>query len=97
MFFYEKEKNGFVELVLFINQRYNAGDVFDLKFELIYEDITIVATYDTMFETDNGLYDEEGYEEYNAIVFLNLETNELFEVNYLNLPNTIMCGETKVI
>ena len=51
-----------------------------------------------MYESDNGLEDdEEGYEEYNAIAFLNIETNELFEINYLNLPKTIVCGDVEVL
>ena len=51
-----------------------------------------------MYETDNGLEeDEAGYEEYHAIGFLNLETNELFELNYNNMPTSIMCGDEKVL
>lgn len=50
-----------------------------------------------MYETDNGLYDEEGYEEYNAIAFLNIDTNELFEVNYTNLPRSFFCESIKII
>ena len=51
-----------------------------------------------MYETDNGLEDDEdGYEEYNAIAFLNTSTNELFEINYLNLPKTIICDDIKIL
>lgn len=51
-----------------------------------------------MYETDNGLEDDEdGYEEYNDIAFLNVKTDELFEINYLNLPNSIVCGDVKIL
>ena len=51
-----------------------------------------------MYESDNGLEDEEeGYEEYNAIAFLNIATDELFEINYLNLPKSIVCGDIEVL
>ncbi len=98
MIVFDKEKNGFSTLLHFINEKYDTGVVFDLEFKLIYDHETIMAKYDTMYETDNGLEDdEEGYEEYNAIVFCNLETNELFEVTYLNLPKTVICDSVKVL
>ena len=98
MILYDKENNGFLTLLRFISEKYDANVVFDLEFTLIYDDKTISAKYDTMYETDNGLEeDEEGYEEYNAIAFLNLETGELFEVNYLNLPKSIMCKDFKIL
>ncbi len=51
-----------------------------------------------MYETDNGLEDDEdGYEEYNAVAFLNIQTEELFEINYLNLPKSIICEEVKIL
>ena len=95
---YEKENNGFTKLLHFINEKYDANIVFDLEFKFIYETETITAKYDTMYESDNGLEDdEEGYEEYNAIAFLNIETDELFEINYLNLPKSIICGDVEVL
>lgn len=98
MIIYDKENNGFSTLLRFINKKYDENAVFDLEFKLIYDNETITAKYDTMYETDNGLEDyEDGYEEYNAIAFLNLETNELFEVNYLNLPNSIICNDVKIL
>lgn len=97
MIIYEKENNGFSSLLNFINKKYDEKKIFDLKFNLIYDNCEIIAKYDTMYETDNGLYDEEGYEEYNAIAFLNIDTNELFEVNYTNLPHSIICENIKII
>lgn len=45
------------------------------------------AYYDTDFESDNGLEeDEEGYEEYQSIVFRRVSDNSLFEVNYHMIP-----------
>lgn len=94
----KKENNGFTKLLRFINEKYDENIVFDLEFKFIYETKTITAKYDTMYETDNGLEDdEEGYEEYNAIAFLNVATDELFEINYLNLPKSIVCGDIKVL
>lgn len=45
-------------------------------------DSKIIAEFDCMYESGNGLKgDEAGYDEYHAIGFINLDTNELFEVN----------------
>lgn len=45
------------------------------------------AYYDTDFESDNGLEeDQEGYEEYQSIVFRKVSDNSLFEVNYHLIP-----------
>ena len=96
MIAYEKENNGFSSLLNFINKKYDEKIVFDLTFNLIYDTYEIIPKYDTMYETDNGLYDEDGFEEYNAIAFLNISTNELFEVNYLNLPHSVTCANIKI-
>ena len=92
MGFYEKENNGFSEVYRYISKHSNKTYLF------IYDSKSITATFDCMYETDNGLEeDEAGYEEYHAIGFLNLETNELFELNYNNMPTSIMCGDEKVL
>lgn len=91
MGFYEKENNEFKKLHSFISN--HRGE----EYTLIYTNKTICATFDCMYESDNGLGENEaGYDEYNAIAFLNLDTHELFEVNYSNLPLSVQCGEIKV-
>lgn len=51
------------------------------------------AYYDTDFESDNGLEeDEEGYEEYQSIVFRKVSDNSLFEVNYHLIPVKVEYG-----
>ena len=93
---YDKENNGFVSLLRFVEEKCMQKTIFDLTFSFIYDSETILAKYDTMYETDNGLYDSDDYEEYNAIAFMNLETNTLFEINYLNLPRSIICGDITI-
>ena len=92
MGFYEKENNGFSEFYRYVLKHNNETYVF------VYGEKSITATFDCMYESDNGLEDnEDGYDEYHAISFLDLETKELFEVNYSNLPTSIMCGENKIL
>ncbi len=92
MGFYEKEHNGFSKLYCYVLKHKSE------TYTLIYDNNTIIATFDCMYESDNGLENnEEGYDEYHAICFLNVDTNELFEINYNNLPTSIMCGENRII
>lgn len=92
MGFYEKENNGFSELYRYVLSHSNETYVF------VYEDKQITATFDCMYESDNGLDDDEdGYDEYHAIGFLNTDTNELFEVNYSNMPISITCGGNRIL
>lgn len=92
MGFYEKELNGFSELYCYVLK--HSTEIYTF----IYGNDTITATFDCMYESDNGLEDnEDGYDEYHAISFLNSETKELFEINYSNLPTSIMCGDNKII
>ena len=52
----------------------------------------IEAYYDTDFETDNGLeVNEDGYEEYQAIIFRRLTDQTLFEVNCHEIPTAVIC------
>ena len=55
------------------------------------------AYYDTDFESDNGLdEDEDGYEEYQSIVFRRVSDNTLFEVNYHIIPIRVECDGEEV-
>lgn len=92
MGFYEKEHNGFSELY-----RHVLGHR-DKTYTFMYNNSKIIASFDCMYESDNGLEeDEDGYDEYHAIGFVNLETGELFEVNYNNMPLSVMCGSDKIV
>lgn len=92
MGFYEKENNGFSELYRYVSKHSNKTYVF------IYDNKSITATFDCMYESDNGLDEDEAeYEEYHAIGFINLDTRELFEINYSNMPTSIMCGDEIVL
>ena len=56
----------------------------------------VIAVYDTDYESDNGLdEDEEGYEEYQCIAFKRVDNGELFEVDYHRIPVRVICdGES---
>lgn len=59
---------------------------------------SLFATFDTAYETDNGLEpDEDGYEEYNAMAFCEESTKELFEISYHNLPAEVWDGKKRII
>lgn len=92
MGFYEKENNGFSALYRYVLKHSKESYVFT------YGEKNIIATFDCMYESDNGLEDDEdGYDEYHAIGFLDINTGELFEVNYSNLPTSIVCGKDKIL
>ena len=58
----------------------------------------ILAYYDTDYESDNGLdEDEKGFEEFQCIVFKKVSDGTLFEVNYHNLPEQITSGGKNII
>ena len=98
MFFYEKENNGLAELISFLLKAWSAGTVYDFIFKFVYDDKVIEAKYDTMFESDNGEeLDSPEYDEYNAIAFENLETHELFEINYTNLTKELYYDGKRII
>jgi hypothetical protein len=47
----------------------------------------IEAVYDTDYESDNGMdEDEDGYEEFQCILFRRISDGSLFEVNYHKIP-----------
>ena len=52
-----------------------------------------LAVNDGAYETDYGLdIDEEGYEEYNAILLQRLDNKEYVELTYLHFPLCIICN-----
>jgi len=67
-------------------------------YKLIYKDTSFLAYYDTEYDSDNGLEeDDPQYEEYYCVLFKKVNDGTLFEVNYHNIPTTVMCGDTHVI
>lgn len=73
--------------MIYINALYKKHQNMTSLFRFVYAHKVIEARYDTMFETDNGEeLDSPDYDEYNAILFENLKTHKLFEINYKNLP-----------
>lgn len=54
---------------------------------------SVEAVYDTDYESDNGLDEdeEEGYEEYHCIAFKRISDGGLFEVNYHQIPVKAVC------
>lgn len=58
---------------------------------------SVEAVYDTDYESDNGLEeDEEGYEEYQCIAFKRISDGTLFEVNYHQIPVKAVCDEEEI-
>jgi len=59
--------------------------------------ISVKASYDTDYETDNGLdLDDSEYEEYIGIAFKSISTGNLFEICYKNTPQTAFCNSVKL-
>lgn len=57
----------------------------------------VEALYDTDFESDNGLdEDEDGYEEFQCILFKRISDGSLFEVNYHKIPVKVICDSDVV-
>ena len=53
---------------------------------------SVEAVYDTDYESDNGLdEDEEGYKAYHCIAFKRISDGGLFEVNYHQIPVKAIC------
>lgn len=68
------------------------------EYKLVFEDDSIIeCVFDTCCESDNCLeLDDPNYEEYLMIVFQNIVTQELFEVNYHNMPKEVWCDGKKI-
>lgn len=89
-----KEEGGFDNFARFVEKRAYSHN----KYKLVFEDKSVVnCIFDTCSESDNCLdLDDPAYEEYWMIVFKNLATGELFEVNYHNMPVEVWCDGEKV-
>lgn len=82
----------FIKLLRYLHNNENA------VYKLVFESNEILAYYDTDYESDNGLdEDEEGYEEYQCIVFKKVNDGTLFEITYHNLPLRILCDKEFII
>ena len=67
----------------------NPGGVFELRDS---KGQTVTATYDTDYETDNGLdVSEPGYKEFQGIAFRRTDNGALFEVNCQQIPVSAKC------
>lgn len=92
MITYGKENNGFIQLLRYVHRNEDA------EYLLVYKGAKRKALYITDFETDNGLdLDEEGYEEFNAINFEDVETGEQLVVDYHCLPDEVWCNGERII
>lgn len=71
----------------------------DRFYKLVFADGRVInAKYDTDYKYDNELpNDDKNYEEYIMIVFWNLDTNELFEFHYADMPAEVYHGDKRVI
>ena len=86
--FTEKEQNTVGKLYRFL--KVNPTAILDVEFEGLP---IFKAIKDTSYETDNGLnIDEEGYEEFYAILLQRLDNKEFVELTYLHFPLRITCN-----
>ena len=66
---------------------------------ILYDNLerSVEAVYDTDYESDNGLdEDEDSYEEFQCIVFQRIDDGSLFEVNYHQIPIKVTCDGNDV-
>lgn len=85
------------------------NDINDKRFELLLQHVhecptgeyelfdntgrSVKAVYDTDYESDNGLDDDDdGYEEFQCIAFERIADGVLFEVNHHQIPVKAMCN-----
>lgn len=87
-----KEEGRFWDFLCYVHKNANCS------YKLVAEDdSSINALFDTACESDNCLSDDDPkYEEYWILVFKNVETNQLFEINYHNMPKEVYCDGVKV-
>ena len=81
---YQKEVDcGFWEFLIYM-ENHDDGE-----FTFIFDKSKVNAKYDTIYEDENDLPDDDSnYDEYNTILF-KIEDRRYIEINYLNMPNEI--------
>ncbi len=86
--FTEKEESTIGKLYRFLKANPKATLLVEFEGQPAFK-----AIMDTAYETDNGLeIDEEGYEEFNAILLERLDNGEYVELTYLHFPTRITCN-----
>ena len=98
MIIFEKERNGFTTILDCIDELYDKKQNKTAIFRFVYNDKVFETKYVTMFESDNGEeLDTPEYEEFNVILFENIETHEYIDINYKNLPKELYCNGKRII
>ena len=89
-----KEEGKFKDLMIYLHEHDK-----DCVYKMIFADGTVInAKYDTDYDYDNELPNSDpNYEDFYMIVCLNLETNELFEFHYADMPTEVWHGDIRVI
>lgn len=83
----------FNKLLDFIHE--NESEVYTL---IDFTGAELKVKYDTDYESSNGLEETDPkFEEFQAIIFEDLESGNLFEVNYHCLPEKVFCNNKNVI
>ena len=86
--FSEKEQNTIGKLYRFLKNNPNAILQVEFDGQAVFQ-----AIKDTSYETDNGLEpDEEGYEEFYAILLQRTDNNEAVELTYKHFPLLVTCN-----
>lgn len=88
----EKNKERFGILLHYVHAHRNGKYVLYDNNERFVE-----VVYDTDYESDNGLdEDEKEYEEYQCIAFKRIDNGNLLEVNYQQIPIKVICDGENV-
>ena len=84
MDFFEKENNGFIDIVKYVSS--NRGG----EYVLVFNNRKIHCKFESMYESDNG-YEivEDEYEQYFVLEFYNIDSLMPFELSYHNVPNEV--------
>ncbi len=95
---YEKENNGFTTILECIEELYNKKQNKTAIFKFVYDDKIIETKYVTMFESDNGEeLESTEYEEFNVVLFENIETHEYIDIDYKTLPKELYCDGKRIL